>query len=215
MSLRKICLLFTFALLSLAGCSTEEEFKSVTEHSSEARRPNIIVIVFDDLRWDEFGAAGHPYVETPNIDRVVAEGAMFTNAFHAVPLCSPNRASLLTGQYPSRHGVIDNVARNQISHRLETYPQALQAHGYKTGFLGKWHMGNDPTPRPGFDYWTAIPGQGRVNNPVLYENGELHEVKGYITDILTDRAIAFINQAHDKPFFLHFAHKAPRLRAGL
>ena len=171
-------------------------------------RPNIIVIVVDDLRWDEFGAAGHPYVETPNIDRLVHEGASFTSAFHAVPLCSPNRASLLTGQYPSRHGIIDNVARSLASHRLETFPQALQAEGYETGFLGKWHMGNDPTPRPGFDYWAAIPGQGRIVNPTLMENGAPREVKGYITDVLTDRATAFIERERDKPFFLFLGHKA-------
>ncbi|MDH4073328.1 MAG: sulfatase-like hydrolase/transferase [Gammaproteobacteria bacterium] len=80
-------------------------------------RPNVIVIVVDDLRYDEFGAAGHPYLETPNIDRFAAEGAMFAEGIHAVALCSPNRASILTGQYPTRHGIIDNVARDRRSHR--------------------------------------------------------------------------------------------------
>jgi N-acetylglucosamine-6-sulfatase len=171
-------------------------------------QPNVIVIVVDDLRYDEFGAGGHPYLETPNIDRLASEGATFMDAFHAVPLCSPNRASILTGQFPSRHGIIDNVARNRLSHRLQTFPIALQAAGYETGFLGKWHMGNDPTPRPGFDYWVAIPGQGRVTNPTLYEDGRLHQVEGYITDLLTDRAVDFINKDRDKPFFLYIGHKA-------
>ena len=173
-----------------------------------SERPNIVVIVIDDLRWDEIGYVGHPYLETPHIDRLCQEGAWFANAFHAVPLCSPNRASILTGQYPSRHGIIDNVARNQLSHRLQTYPIALKESGYYTGFLGKWHMGNDPTPRPGFDYWAALPGQGRIHNPIIYEDGRLNEVEGYVTDILSDRAVAFIEERHDKPFFLHFAHKA-------
>ena len=102
--------------------------------SPAAARPNVIVVVVDDLRYDEFGAGGHPYLETPNIDRLASEGALFTNVFHAVPLCSPNRASILTGQYPSRHGIIDNVARNQASHRLETFPRAMQDGGYETGF---------------------------------------------------------------------------------
>ena len=170
--------------------------------------PNIVVLVIDDMRWDEFAAAGHPYVETPNIDRLAAEGAMFTNAFHAVPLCSPNRASLLTGQYPSRHGIIDNVARDQLSHHLETFPQTLQAAGYETGFVGKWHMGNDPTPRPGFDYWSGLPGQGRIDNPVLFEDGALRQVEGYVTDVLTDRALSFIERERDAPFLLYLAHKA-------
>ena len=172
------------------------------------QRPNVIVVVVDDLRFDEFGAGGHPYLETPHIDRLAAEGVMFTNAFHAVSLCSPNRASIFTGQYPSRHGIIDNVARNRASHRLQTYPRAMQAAGYETGFIGKWHMGNDPTPRPGFDYWAALPGQGKTIDPDIYEDDELHRVEGYVTDLLTDRAVEFIERDRDAPFMLHIAHKA-------
>jgi N-acetylglucosamine-6-sulfatase len=171
-------------------------------------RPNIILVLIDDMRWDEYGAAGHPYAETPHIDRLAAEGVTFTNAFHAVPLCSPNRASILTGQYPSRHGIIDNVARNLASHGLETFPLALQEAGYETAFVGKWHMGNDPTPRPGFDYWVGLPGQGRIIDPVLYEDGGLATVPGYVTDVLTDRTLAFIEAEHDRPFFVMLSHKA-------
>lgn len=198
-------------LAASSGCSSEAgeggpSQGSLVEDTRPA--PNVIVVVVDDLRYDEFGAGGHPYLETPHIDRLAAEGATFANAFHAVPLCSPNRASILTGQYPSRHGIIDNVARNRLSHRLNTFPIALQEAGYETGFLGKWHMGNDPTPRPGFDYWAGIPGQGRTVNPELYENGQLREVEGYITDILTDRAVGFIEKEREKPFFLYIGHKA-------
>jgi N-acetylglucosamine-6-sulfatase len=171
-------------------------------------QPNIVVILIDDMRWDEFGLGGHPYVETPGIDRLASEGLMFTSAFHAVPLCSPNRASLLTGQYPSRHGIIDNVARDRASHQLNTFPQALQRAGYETAFVGKWHMGNDPTPRPGFDYWVGLPGQGRIIDPVLYENGARTTATGYITDILTERALRFIEAEHERPFFVMLSHKA-------
>jgi N-acetylglucosamine-6-sulfatase len=167
-----------------------------------------VVVVVDDLRWDEFGAAGHPWLQTPNIDRLAREGAHFVNAFHAVPLCSPNRASLLTGLFPSQHGIVDNVARNLLSHRLRTFPRTLQAQGYQTAFLGKWHMGNDPTPRPGFDYWVGLPGQGRSVNPELFEDGALHVVRGYTTDLLTDRAIAFIQRPRTGPFLVYLAHKA-------
>lgn len=166
------------------------------------------MVVVDDLRWDEFGAGGHPFLETPNIDRLAAEGALFTNSFHAVPLCSPNRATLLTGQFPSRHGIIDNVSRSLASHSLQTFPRALQSAGYRTAFLGKWHMGNDPTPRPGFDYWVALPGQGRSVDPELFENGALQVVPGYTTDLLTDRAIAFIERERERPFLVYLAHKA-------
>jgi len=179
-----------------------------TPQGASASRPNVLVIVTDDLRWDEFGAAGHPYVETPHIDRLAAEGALFVNSFHAVPLCSPNRASILTGQYPSRHGIIDNVARNLASHKLATFPMTMREHGYDTAFLGKWHMGNDPTPRPGFNYWVGLPGQGRTQDPELFEDGRLHVVNGYVTDLLTDRAIDFIDRARNGPFLLYLAHKA-------
>ena len=109
---------------------------------------------------------------------------------------------------PSRHGIIDNVARNLASHRLNTFPQALQADGYETAFLGKWHMGNDPTPRLGFDHWVGLPGQGRSENPELFEEGGLHEVEGYTTDLLTDRAVAFIERPRDGPFLVYLSHKA-------
>jgi N-acetylglucosamine-6-sulfatase len=195
-------------VLSSSACQAREEAEVGSDLTDPAVQPNIIVILVDDLRWDELGVAGHPYLETPNIDRLAREGVYFANAFHAVPLCSPNRASILTGQYPSRHGIIDNVARDRVSHRLETFPRALQSNGYETAFLGKWHMGNDPTSRPGFDHWMAIPGQGRVVNPEFYEDGRVHEVEGYITDVLTDRAVSFIEREREHPFFIHIGHKA-------
>ncbi|MGD2122409.1 MAG: sulfatase [Gemmatimonadota bacterium] len=201
----------TLFLAALFACSppTLEETDDATTYSVDPHhRPNIIVIVVDDLRWDELGITGHPFLETPNIDELARGGALFSNAFHSVPLCSPNRACILTGQYPSRHGIIDNVARDRMSHRLETFPQALQVTGYETAFLGKWHMGNDPTPRPGFDYWVAIPGQGRTMNPELFEGGRIHEVPGYITDVLTDRAVDFIRAERSQPFFIYIGHKA-------
>ncbi len=175
--------------------------------AQEPARPNLVVVLVDDMRWDEYGAAGH-FAETPNIDRLAREGVSFTRAYHAVPLCSPNRASLLTGQYPSRHGIRDNVSRSLTSHGLSTFPRALQALGYETAFIGKWHMGNDPTPRPGFDTWVSFAGQGRITDPELFEDGSLREVQGYVTDILTDRSVAFIERKRDRPFLLYLSHKA-------
>jgi arylsulfatase A-like enzyme len=208
--LRAWCALLLFPALAASNSSLAGgNFTSTGATLTQGARPDVVVIVVDDLRWDEFGVGGHPYLETPNIDRLAAEGALFVNSFHAVPLCSPNRASILTGQYPSRHGIIDNVARDLLSHRLQTFPRAMQADGYTTAFLGKWHMGNDPTPRPGFDYWVGLPGQGRSTDPELYEDGALHVVKGYTTDLLTDRALDFIaRQPADRPFLVYLAHKA-------
>jgi N-acetylglucosamine-6-sulfatase len=190
-------------ILAVAGCARTPE-----PPARAGERPNVVVVLVDDLRFDEFHAGGHPYLETPNIDRLAAEGALFVNAFHATPLCSPSRATLLTGQFSSRHGIIDNLARNLTSHHLETFNLPMQAAGYRTAFVGKWHMGNDPTPRPGWDYWVAMPGQGHATDPELFENGALHKVRGYTTDLLTDRAVSFIRREHAQPFLLYLAHKA-------
>lgn len=182
--------------------------------SFEEQRPNFIFIVVDDMRWDEFSAAGHPYLQTPNIDQLAKEGARFTQAYHVSPLCSPNRASMLTGQYPSTHGIIDNVARNKASHQLKLFAQDLQKAGYTTGHIGKWHMGNDPTARPGYDYWSCLPGQGRTIDPIFYENGAYDTIAGYVTDVMTDKAISFMDKHGEEPFFLYIGHKAihPDLR---
>ena len=172
------------------------------------RKPNLLVILVDDLRYDEFGAGGHPYMKTPHIDRIAHEGAMFERAFHTTSICSPNRASILTGQYASRHGIIDNVARDAASHRLPNYHLELQRLGYETAHIGKWHMGNDGKPRPGYDFWVAYDGHGRLNDPRLNEQGTYVQRKGYITDIMNTMAVDFIRRKHAKPWALWFAHKA-------
>src|SRR5262252_53053 len=154
------------------------------EGETMAARPNLIVILIDDLRFDEFGAGGHPYLQTPHIDRLAYEGALFTNAFHTTPLCSPNRASILTGQYASRHGIIDNVGRDAASHRLANYMLVLQQLGYETAHIGKWHMGNDASPRPGYDTWISFRGQGQLVDPEFFEDGALRPMQGYVTDLL-------------------------------
>ena len=171
-------------------------------------KPNFIVILIDDLRHDEFGAGGHPYMKTPHIDRLAAEGALFERAFHTTPICSPNRASIVTGQYASRHGIIDNVARDAMSHRLPNYHLALQKLGYQTAHVGKWHMGNDGMPRPGYHHWVSFDGHGSLNDPKLNVNGVYATRSGYMTDLLNQEALAFIERKHSKPFALFFAHKA-------
>jgi N-acetylglucosamine-6-sulfatase len=172
------------------------------------KKPNLLVILIDDLRHDEFGAGGHPYMKTPHVDRLAHEGAMFTRAFHTTPICSPNRASIVTGQYASRHGIIDNVARDAMSHRLPNYHLELQRLGYETAHIGKWHMGNDGKPRPGYDYWVSYDGHGKLMDPVLNHDGEYRSHTGYITDVMNDLAVGFLEKKRRKPFSLFFAHKA-------
>jgi N-acetylglucosamine-6-sulfatase len=176
--------------------------------SGSHRPPNIVVVLVDDLRWDDIAIAGHPFVKTPHIDRLAREGVRFRNAFATTPLCSPSRASFLTGLYPHGHGITDNTDRSPASHRLNTFPRQLQRAGYETAFLGKWHMGNDDSPRPGFDYWVSMKGQGEAVDPYLNEAGAFKKVPGYITDLLTDRVVAFIERPRTKPFLVYLAHKA-------
>ena len=185
------------SVIALAGCMDDTD-----------TRPNMIVILVDDLRWDDFGAGGHPFVETPNIDRIAYEGARFLNAFASTPLCSPSRASFLTGLYAHTNGIEDNLARNETSHQLPTFPRALNADGYETAFIGKWHMGNDDSPRPGFDRWVGMRGQGEAVDPVLNIDGVRTPTTGYVTDLLTDFSIDFIEQERTAPFALYLSHKA-------
>jgi N-acetylglucosamine-6-sulfatase len=175
---------------------------------AKSTRPNIVFILIDDLRWDELGITGHPFIKTPNIDRIGREGVLFRNAFMTTPLCSPSRASFLTGQYAHTHGITDNVDRSAASHQLVTFPRLLHQSGYETAFIGKWHMGNDDTPRPGFDRWVSFKGQGTYLNPDINDDGKSVESSGYITDILNDYAVEFITRPHDKPFLVYLAHKA-------
>ena len=176
--------------------------------AADAARPNVVMILIDDLRWDELGCMGHPYVKTPAVDRLAKEGILFENAFTVAPLCSPSRASFLTAKYPHQHGIVDNVDRSPLSHELVTWPRVLHDAGYETAWVGKWHMGVDDSPRPGFDDWLSVKGQGRYVDPPLNDNGREVQGNGYVTDIFSERAEAFIRKPHDKPFCLYLSHKA-------
>jgi arylsulfatase A-like enzyme len=176
--------------------------------ATPATAPNIVFILTDDVRWDELGFAGHPFAKSPHIDRIAREGVIFRNAFATTVICSPSRASFLTGQYPHTHGIVDNTDRSPATHRLTTFPQMLQSVGYETAFIGKWHMGNDDTRRPGFDHWVCLKGQGSSFDAELNVDGRVLQTKGYVTDVLTERALAFLRAPRSKPFLLYFAHKA-------
>jgi N-acetylglucosamine-6-sulfatase len=174
---------------------------------SEAR-PNFLFILIDDLRYNGLGCLGHPFVKTPNIDRIAHEGAIFGNAFCTTPLCSPSRASFMTGRYVRSHRVLGNGDSSAISHQLITWPRVLHDSGYETCFTGKWHMGKDDSPRPGFDRWVCLPGQGVYNDPTFNVDGKRIKESGYISDILTKHALEFLDKRHSKPFVMYLAHKA-------
>ena len=124
------------------------------------KRPNFIVILIDDLRYDEFGAGGHPYMKTPNIDRLAHEGALFERAFHTTPICSPNRASIMTGQYASRHGIIDNVARDAMSHRLPNYHLAAAEARLRDRAHRQVAHGQRRQAAPGLRHWVTTTATG-------------------------------------------------------
>ena len=174
------------------------------------KRKNIIFILSDDHRYDAMGFLGkYDFLETPNMDKLAKEGAYLKNAFVSTSLCSPSRATILTGLYAHEHGVVDN--QSPVRNDLVYFPEYLQQAGYETAFIGKWHMGEmqgDDNPRKGFDKWVSFKGQGKYFDPELNIDGKRIKRKGYITDILTDYAIDWMKQKRDKPFFLYLSHKA-------
>ncbi|HJS44733.1 MAG TPA: sulfatase [Gemmatimonadales bacterium] len=176
---------------------------------------NIVVILSDDHRYDFMGfMPGAPsWLETPALDRMAAQGAHLVNAFVTTSLCSPSRASLLTGRYAHRHGVVDNTSA--IPPGTTFFPELFQRAGYRTAYIGKWHMGegtDSDAPRPGFDYWVSFPGQGVYVDPQLNVNGRRVMRQGYTTDILTDYALEWLGRqgraASDAPFLLILSSKA-------
>ena len=173
-------------------------------------RPNVLFILCDDLRPDALGCYGSKHVPTPNIDRLAREGTRFANAFCTTSLCSPSRASILTGQYAHRHGVRDNFTELPV--RLPHWPGRLKESGYRTAYMGKWHMGEgNDAPRPGFDWFVTHKGQGKYFDTEWNVNGERHETpKGYYTHVVTDYALDWLKKRESgKPWALCVGHKAP------
>ena len=181
------------------------------EKKEGANPRNVIFILSDDHRYDFMGFTGKvPWLETPNMDRMASEGAYCPNTFVTTSLCSPSRASILTGMYTHTHTVVDNQA--PVPENLIFFPQYLQKAGYETAYFGKWHMGHEEDdPRPGFDHWESFKGQGVYYNPTLNINGErvTYDDSTYISDLLTEHAIEWMkNRESEKPFFLYLSHKA-------
>jgi arylsulfatase A-like enzyme len=168
-------------------------------------RPNILFIMTDDHAAHAIGAYGSRVNKTPHLDRLAREGALFSNVFATNSICTPSRAAILTGQYSHLNGV---TMFNRFDSSRMTVARLLQQSGYHTGMFGKWHLGSDPV---GFDRWEILPGQGVYHDPLLYTAaGEKTYTGGYITDVITDLALRFIEERpRDKPFFLMLHHKAP------
>lgn len=199
------------ALSGAAAAAQAGQESASAERIPGASKPrNVVFILIDDLRHDVLGFLGHPFIETPHLDALARDGVHCKNAFVTTALCSPSRASVLTGQYAHRHGVADN--NNPIPPGTVFFPQHLQKAGYDTALIGKWHMGGaSDDPQPGFSHWVSFPGQGTYapSQRGLNINGRRVPRKGYITDELTDYAVEWLEQRDGtKPFFLYLSHKA-------
>lgn len=192
--------------------------------SRDSQRPNILFILSDDQGAWAMGCAGNEELETPNLDRIASTGIRFDNFFCASPVCSPARASILTGQIPSQHGVQDFLRRGnstllpgdgleiEYMQGRRSYIQTLAENGYACGLSGKWHLGRSALPQMGFKYWNVhATGGGNYYNAPMLKDGELRQPDGYVTDVITDNALDFLNGQLDSeaPFSLNVHYTAP------
>ena len=178
-----------------------------------AARPNFLFVFTDDQRWDAMSVvqkehgdkARFPWIKTPNMDRLAAEGFRFRNAFVVNSLCAPCRATFMTGQYGHFNGVVNNHTDFPVTNI--THGTELHKAGYVTAYIGKWHMGKQ-IERPGFDFTASFIGQGKYNDCPIYVNGKETPSKGWVDDVTTDYAIDFIRKNKDHPFSVTMAYKA-------
>jgi len=173
------------------------------------KRPNILFIMSDDHASHAMSCYDSRINETPNLDRVANEGMRFDNCFCTNSICTPSRATILTGTYNHINKV--TTLASKIDGRILTFPKLLQKAGYQTAMIGKWHLGHggihDPT---GFDYWNVLPGQGLYHNPIVIEMGKEKVIEGYATDIITDLSLGWLEERNpERPFCLMCHHKAP------
>ncbi|NIM94218.1 MAG: sulfatase-like hydrolase/transferase [Anaerolineales bacterium] len=196
--------------------------------SRDPGRPNILIILADDQGYWALGSAGNDEIHTPNLDRMATEGMRFENFFCVSPVCSPARASILTGRIPSQHGVHDWLRRGNLKAKtpggsiddrsieylegLPGYSDVLSENGYVCGLSGKWHLGDSIRPQKGFTYWHIFPwGESHYYNAQMIRNGKVERDDGYITDVINDGGIKFLEeQSRSKdPFYLGVHFTAP------
>ncbi|MBC9797752.1 sulfatase family protein [Sinomicrobium weinanense] len=186
-------------LLFTAAC------KEAGKKAGEEKKPNIIFIMTDDHTTQALSAYDRRYISTPNLDRIADEGMRFKNCFVTNSICGPSRAVILTGKYSHINGLTDNSKVFDSTRVI--YPQLLKKAGYQTAMIGKWHLGSTPI---GFDYYSILPNQGQYYQPNFIENGKRITEKGYVTDVVTDKAIGFLEgRDKDKPFLMIYQQKAP------
>ena len=166
-------------------------------------RPNFVIMMCDDQRWDAMSLAGNAILKTPNMDRIGREGIVFRNAFVTNSLCGPSRATILTGTYSHTNGMVDNRPKTDIRPDAPWMPDLLRAAGYEVAFCGKSHQKNAVRDRK-WDYYFGYKGQGRYKDPIIAEgtDGKDTEYKGWMDDVVTDKAVAWLQGKREKPFCL-------------
>lgn len=208
----------------LAGAAASPLLAQRKSQKSSSSRPNIVLVLTDDLAAWMLGCYGNKEIRTPNIDALAQAGTRFTNSFVCTPICSASRATLFTGRTPNQHGIqdfltpkpLDNPPQGQVAPpesfaREVMISDLLSQAGYNCGYSGKWHMGNDIRPGHGYQYtYTFDGGSSRYQDPEMYLNGDRREEKGYLADLITQRACEFIDQQQtNQPFFLTVSHFNP------
>jgi arylsulfatase A-like enzyme len=216
--MKKMCLVFITLVLLLTGVSAQELANS---------KPNIILVMTDDQGYGDLGCHGHPFIQTPNINKLYAQSTRFTD-FHASPTCAPTRAALMSGRAPFKNGITHTILeRERMTLKATTVAQVLQKAGYRTGIFGKWHLGDADEYQPnnrGFDEMFihaaggigqnfpgtqgAIPGTSYFD-PFIKHNDKIVKTKGYCTDVFFKQALGWVKEQKDKPFFAYISTNAP------
>jgi len=195
-------ILFTLMIaFLLSTCNPKEGDKK-----AEETPPNIIFIMTDDHAYQALSAYDSTLISTPNLDELASEGQLFNRAYVTNSISAPSRATILTGKFGHKNGVINNLAAFDTAQ--QTYPKILQKTGYQTAMIGKWHLKSKPT---GFDYWRVLKGQGFYYHPEFRTPDGMVKKQGYTTDVITDMAISWLDEKRDstKPFMMMYQHKAP------
>jgi N-acetylglucosamine-6-sulfatase len=199
---------------SLLSCARRT--RSTDHEEVSPRPPNVVIILADDQRYDALHCTGHAFAETPHTDRLAAEGVLFSNAFASTPICAPNRACLFTGTFAHRHGNRNNGTVHALPPNdprppmpVPCFPALLRDAGYDTAFFGKWHAGERSYPDPGFRHFE--PSSARYHNPPFWNGKEWVEHEGFLTDLVAEKAAAWIRNQEGGPFFVMVSHTAPHL----
>ncbi|HEY9047441.1 MAG TPA: sulfatase [Ohtaekwangia sp.] len=225
--MKRIYYIITAIAFTTVGVSA---FSQTVDKTAIKRKPNVIVILADDLGYGDLSSYGQQQWKTPNIDRLAMEGAKLTHFYAPTPYCAPTRASLLTGLYPVRHGITANPNPEKVQNNYQTYrggdnigiaddqlllSELFKSQGYATKIIGKWHLGHKPPffpTRHGFDEYLGIPYSNDMRPVILMENETIIEypvVQTTLTKRYTQSALAFIDKHQNEPFFLYLPHAMP------